>query len=98
MLILYAVRLQASDSQVRISPISLFYANVPPRRIQRVGLADRELRSYMHNMIQARREEIKNGEFSAKDDLFNALVSASMQEESEGKAGDGGLTDEELVG
>lgn len=52
----------------------------------------------MHNMIQARREEIKNGEFSAKDDLFNALVSASMQEESEAKTGDGGLTDEELVG
>ena len=49
-------------------------------------------------MIQTRREEIKNGEYSAKDDLFNALVSASMKEESEGKGGGGGLTDDELVG
>lgn len=49
-------------------------------------------------MIQTRREEIKNGEYSAKDDLFNALVSASMKEESEAKGGNGGLTDDELVG
>lgn len=51
----------------------------------------------MKDMIRSRREEIKHGEFSAKDDLFNVLVAASMQEESEGKSG-GGLTDEELVG
>lgn len=51
----------------------------------------------MHDMIRSRREEIRHGEFSAKDDLFNVLVAASMQEESDGKNG-GGLTDEELVG
>ncbi|GHJ86552.1 hypothetical protein NliqN6_2954 [Naganishia liquefaciens] len=75
-----------------------FVYKLPIPKIQRIGLADRELRSYMHSMIQTRREEIKNGEYSAKDDLFNALVSASMKEESEGKGGGGGLTDDELVG
>lgn len=77
---------------------SFINAYVYSTRIQRVGLADRELRSYMHQMIQTRREEIRNGEYSTKDDLFNGLVAASMQEESEGKTGGGGLTDEELVG
>ncbi|KAI5452820.1 hypothetical protein NCC49_000565 [Naganishia albida] len=74
-----------------------FVYKLPIRKIQRVGQADRELRSYMHDMIRSRREEIRHGEFSAKDDLFNVLVAASMQEESDGKNG-GGLTDEELVG
>lgn len=51
----------------------------------------------MKDMIRARREEIRHGEYSIKDDLFNGMVAASMQEESDEKSG-GGLTDDELVG
>jgi hypothetical protein len=53
-------------------------------------------------MIRDRKQEIKSGETSStvRRDLFNQLITASLEEESamEKTPGSQGLTDEELVG
>jgi hypothetical protein len=62
----------------------------------------KELKSYMYGMIRDRKQEIKSGETSStvRRDLFNQLITASLEEESamEKTPGSQGLTDEELVG
>lgn len=53
----------------------------------------------MYGMIRDRKEEMDRGEVSPKNDLFNQLIAASMNDSFSGaEKGDGGLTDEELVG
>jgi cytochrome P450 len=72
------------------------------RRLRYVSTAVKELKSYMYGMIRDRKQEIKSGETSStvRRDLFNQLITASLEEESamEKTPGSQGLTDEELVG
>lgn len=75
---------------------------LPIKKIRKAAEYDRELRSYMYGMIRERKEEVQRGEVSPRHDLFNQLISASLNESSsqgkEGGGGGGGMSDEELVG
>lgn len=75
--------------------------SLPIKRVQTTMLANRELKSYMHNMIRERKEEIKRGQISTtRKDLFNQLIQASLHEvqTEKGFKPDQGLADDELVG
>ncbi len=52
----------------------------------------------MTSMIRTRRLELQSGSVQQKHDLFNQLIENSGADKQAGEKGDGGLTDEELVG